>query len=340
MAGADRQAADPVALQQELAARPQGFELFEALRRIECAFPQKARLGRSAKPSEDPVRLRHTPTLAFVPRSVDRFEPGTAERPPRLYSYELGLFGPQAPLPLHLTEYALDRQRNARDDTFAAFADIFHHRLLSLFYRAWADAQPTVQMDRPHEDRFRHYVGALVGMASPGLDGRDALPDGFRRFFAGRLLPQSRNAEGLRRLVEYFFRVPVRLREFMPEWMPLPADAHLRLGGSAAVASLGRTTVLGGRVWGAQQRFRLRMGPLTRSQFHHLLPGGEALQRLVAAVRAYVGEEKGWDVQLVLRRDQVPGVQLGRSGRLGLSSWVGRRRDDRDADEVVLRPGD
>ncbi len=121
----------------------------------------------------------------------------TAGQPPRLYGLFLGLFGPNAPLPLHLTEYAIDRRRNAKDGTLGAFADIFHHRMLSLFYRAWADSQPTVQFDRPDEDRFRLYIGALVGMATPHLDARDALPDQYKRFFAGRLVPQARNAEGL-----------------------------------------------------------------------------------------------------------------------------------------------
>src|SRR3546814_8440966 len=60
-------------------------------------------------------------------------------------------------------------------------------------FRSWADSQPTVQLDRPAEDRFRLYMGAMVGLATPNLDGRDALPDQFKRFFAGRLLQQTRN---------------------------------------------------------------------------------------------------------------------------------------------------
>lgn len=338
MASPDRKALDPVALQKALADEPYAFTLFEALRRLECAFPERARLGRSLRSSDDPVRLRQTPTLAFAPREVDRYEPASGEHPPRLYTFRLGLFGPEAPLPLHMTEYAIERKHNEKDGTLAAFADVFHHRMLSLFYRAWADSQPTVQMDRPEEDRFATYVGALVGMATPGLKDRDVLPDGFRRFYAGRLLSQARSAEGLRRLVGYFFDVPVKLHEFVAEWMSLPDDAHLRLGASPDVASLGRSTVMGGRVRGAQQRFRLRMGPLTRAQFRHLLPGGAALERLVGAVRAYIGDEKGWDVQLVLRHDEVPSTRLGKDGRLGLTSWMGKRPENDDADDVVLRP--
>ncbi|MHB8309568.1 MAG: type VI secretion system baseplate subunit TssG [Metallibacterium sp.] len=338
MASPARQASDSVALQAALRDHPQSFEFFEALRRLECAFPERPRLGRSTKPAEDAVRLCQTPSLAFAPRSIDAFEPASADAPARLRGLFFGLFGPNAPLPLHLTEYVLDRQRNAKDSTFIAFADIFHHRMLSLFYRAWADAQPTVQLDRPAEDRFRLYMGALVGLSTPGLGDRDALPDRYKQFFAGRLLAQARNADGLRSMVEHFFGISVRVIEFVTEWMRLPTSAHLRLGGSAEVASMGRTAVMGNYVWGAQQRFRLRLGPLSREQFNNFLPGGEALRQLLAMVKTYLGEEKAWDVQLVLNKAEVPATRLGQSGRMGLSTWMGRLRQAMDADQVVLKP--
>ncbi|TCV95850.1 type VI secretion system protein ImpH [Luteibacter rhizovicinus] len=339
MASPARYTADPVALEQALRKQPEAFEFFEALRAIECAFPGKPRLGRSARPSDDPVRLRHTPSLSFAPRSIDRYEPGGDNRPGRLYGLFLGLFGPNAPLPLHFTEYAMDRKLNAKDGAFVAFADIFHHRMLSLFYRAWADAQPTVQFDRPDEDRFRLYVGALIGLATPHLEERDALPDHAKRFFAGRLLQLARNAEGLRGLLERFFSVPVQVVEFVAEWMPLPRDAYCRLGADREVAELGRTAVLGAQVRGCQQRFRLRLGPLDRATFQRLLPGGETLRQLAATVRTFVGDEKSWDLQLVLKADEVPVVRLGQAGRMGLDSWLGQRAwSIADADDVVLRP--
>ncbi|WEN14487.1 type VI secretion system baseplate subunit TssG [Rhodanobacter sp. AS-Z3] len=331
-------APDAVALENALRDKPEAFDFLEAARLLECAHPDRPLLGRSAKASDDFVRLCQTPTLAFAPRAIDRYQPASAGKPARLYGLFFGLFGPNAPLPLHLTEYALDRQINAKDHTLSAFADIFHHRMMSLFYRSWADAQPTVQLDRPQEDRFKHYMGAFVGLATPNLDSRDALPDQFKRFFAGRLLQQTRNAEGLKGLLERFFRIPVAVVEFVAEWMRLPPTAHLRLGASTEVAALGLTAVTGEYVWGSQQRFRLRLGPLSREQFNNFLPGGTALDELVAAVKTYVGEEKAWDLQLVLKHSDVPVTQLGRNVRMGLTTWMGGRQSHADADEVILKP--
>jgi len=337
MARKARQATDALALQMALHERPEDFTLFEALRRIECAFPDRPRLGHSTRATDDAIRLCHTPSLSFSPRSIDRFETAQGTSAPRLHSLLLGLFGPNGPLPLHITEYAIDRQLNAKDSTLVAFANIFHHRLLSLFYRAWAESQPTVQYDRPDEDCFRTYIGALVGLATPHLQGRDALPDQYKRHFVGRLQSQARNAEGLVRFIESFFSISVRVIEFFAEWMRLPTDAHLHMSGGE-MSCLGRTAVMGEYVRGAQHRFRLRLGPLSRAQFNHFLPGGEALKQLVAAVKTYVGEESAWDVQLVLKKEDVPLMHMGNSGRMGLSTWLGHFREDADADQVVLRP--
>lgn len=338
MAGTARQTPDPLALQRALTETPEAFELFAALRRVECAYPDRPRFGESTRPVDDPLRLGETPSLAFAPREVDALEPGADGGPPHLKIFGFGLFGPNGPLPLHLTEYALERSRNAKDKTLAAFADLFHHRLISLFYRAWADAQPTVQRDRAEHDHFRTYTNALVGLATPGLGERDDLPDRFKRFFTGRLVAQVRNAEGLQHLLGAFFHIRVRVEEFVAGWMRLPAAAHLRLGTSEGVACLGRTAVTGAYVRGAQQRFRLRIGPLSLDRFNGFLPGGETLGQLVAAVKTYVGEEKAWDVQLVLRRAEVPATVLGRSGRMGLSTWMGKPAGSGDADQVVLHP--
>ena len=326
----------PAADDAALRAQPHGFELFAALRLLERVHRDRPRLGRSAKPSEDAVRLRQPPFLSFAPGDIAAYAPASGAGPATLDTYVLGLFGPNGPLPLHLTEYAIERVQNGRDTTLRAFADLFHHRLLALFYRAWADAQPVVQGDRPEEDRFRFHVGALIGM---GPDTGDAVVSNGARYHAGRMLSHARSAEGLRAVLQHAFDVPVQVREFIGEWMPLPDEAWMRLGATPAVSSLGTTAVLGGHVRGAQHRFRLQLGPLDGATFRAFLPGGRPLDELAALVRAYVGDEQAWDVQLVLRAGDVPTSRMGQAGRLGLDTWLGRRSWDLDdARDVVVRP--
>jgi type VI secretion system protein ImpH len=183
---------------------------YAALRQIEAACPEKPRLGTSKHAADDPVHLGQEPSMAFATSSLASFEYG-GDGVPRLQQYAIGLFGPNGALPLHLTEHARRRTRHHDDPTFARFVDLFHHRMLSLFYRAWANAQPTVSFDRPDEDRFSHYVAALAGLAEPSLKRRDAMPDLAKRHYTGNLMLQTKPADALRALIQDFMRVPTRI---------------------------------------------------------------------------------------------------------------------------------
>jgi type VI secretion system protein ImpH len=335
MADAAGQSTDALSVLRELEADFASYEFSAAMRRVECAAPRAPRLGRSARGADDMVRLGQVPSLTFAPAMFAEAE-RRADGRLWLGGVFFGLFGPNGPLPLHLTEYAHDRRHNFRDHTLARFADIFHHRLLSLFYRGWADAQPTVHADRPDSDRFRTYVGALAGVGLPTLRDRDAMPDPAKLYLAGRLSAQVRNPEGLRALLEEFFGEHVQIHEFEAEWMRLSEEDRLHLGKSPQSGTLGLSATLGEQVWGAQSRFRVVLGSMPFKAFERFLPGSTALGQLRAMVRNYVGHELAGDLQLILDRAEVPGVCLGTGARLGWSSWLGSKVRTRDADDVVL----
>lgn len=332
MDGTVRHAPDPVAWFEALQRDAVVSDWYDALRRSECAFPASPRIGAAARPADEPVRLSHAPSLDFAPSTVRAVRRHGATY--RVSSLHMGLWGPHGALPLHLTEYALDREHHAEDRTLTAFADIFHHRMLSMFYRAWAESQPAVQMDRPDDDAFATYMGAFAGIAGSALQHGDALPDVFRRFMAGRLV-QTRSAEGLSAMVGAWLDLPVDVIEFVPGWLPLPSESRLRLGEGAG--ALGHGTVLGAAVRSAQHGIRLRIGPLTYAAFRSLLPGGDALPALCALLRTFTRDELEWDVQLVLRADDVPRAHLGSGTRLGQSTWMGHY-DGPDADDAVFCP--
>jgi type VI secretion system protein ImpH len=335
MADAPRQSTDAVRATQDLETRFASYEFFAAMRRVECALPELPRLGLAARAADEAVRLGQVPSLTFAPTmfvEAQRREDGKLW----LGGVFFGVFGPNGPLPLHLTEYAHDRRHNFRDHTLARFADIFHHRLTCLFYRGWADAQPTVQSDRPDSDRFRAYVGALVGVGQETLRNRDAMPDPAKLYHAGRLSSEIKNPEGLEALLEDFFEERVCVREFQGEWMSLAGEDRLYLGRSPTSSTLGLNATLGRSVWGAQSRFRIVVGPLGLPAFERFLPGSAALQQLTAIVRGYVGFELQWDLQLILKRSEVPGAQLGMGTRLGWTSWSASGPQASDANDVVL----
>ena len=175
----------------------------------------------------------------------------------------------------------------------------------------------------------------LSGHYARSLDGRDAMPDMAKRHFVGHLTPGPRHAQGLVSIISAFVRAPVRLQQFVGEWLELEPGDRWQMG---ARVGLGTGTSIGSRVWSHAAKFRLLIGPLSLADFERMLPGSASLHRLEAIVRNYVGDTLDWDVNLVLRRDEVPRAVLGATTRLGHTSWIGGRTGDRDADDLYLVP--
>jgi len=339
VAATDGRAATRLALFAALARAPWSFDFFQALRRIEGISEDRPRLGKALRPGDEPVRLSQEASMAFPPSTLSAFEEQEKGLPPRLEQRFFGLLGPNGPLPLHLTEYARDRQRNNGDHTFVRFLDLFHHRMALFFYRAWTEPRPTVQHDRPEEDRFALYAGSLAGYGSPARRNRDTVADHAKLFFLGHLARSAKNAEGLVSILEGYFGLPARVEQFVLGWLELPRDQRTVLGGRhGSQIALGSGVPIGDRVRDVQSRFRIVLGPMDFDRFHDFLPGGRSLERLVDWVRNYVGFEFDWEAQLVLARDEVPGIRLGREGHLGWTTWLGARGVATDANDLILVP--
>jgi type VI secretion system protein ImpH len=321
---------------EALAQKPYTFGFYHALRLIECVYAQRPRLGTAKRPGDEPIRLGQEAALTFESASLTRFTPGNDDRPHRLAVRLMGLLGPNGPMPLHFTEYVQQRRRDHNDRTFVHFLDIFHHRMLSLFYRAWANNEPTVSYDRPEADRFGDYVGSLAGLAMDELHHRDAIADQTKRYYCGRLSGQTRCAEGLQAMLTDYFDVPVRIEEFVGEWIDLPREHICRLGIDKAGGNLGQSVVLGTKAFSCQHKFRIHLGPVPIQDYERFLPSGDRIGRLVPLVRNYNGDELAWDLRLILNQDQVPSTRLGGANRLGWTTWMGTRTDKSDAGDLIL----
>lgn len=330
-----RRARDSLAFLQSVAEKPWEHDFFHVLRCIECLHAEGPRIGKAVRPAQEPIRLGQEPSLEFAPAVLSGVITG-ADQPAKIQVRFLGLLGPNGPLPLHLTDYARGRILHGSDTTFARFLDVFNHRFLSLFYRAWAQAQPAVTRDRPSEDRFPVYVGSLFGLGTTRVRHRDAVPDAAKLFRAGLLIRQVRNRDGLESLLRHYFKVPARVAEFSGHWLDIDAAEQSRLGARDGSARLGGGAVLGARCWDRQHGIRLYIGPLGLERYESFLPGGADLEALVVWLRTYLCFELAWDLCLTLRQDEVPGLRLGAYGRLGWTTWLGEYRRGVPADDLRL----
>jgi type VI secretion system protein ImpH len=304
-----------------LEARPHGFSLFAALRLLEKASAAQPRLGESRKAADDHVRLGQAPHLVFAPSDIASVATGDEGRI-ELEQLGFGLFGPNGALPLHWTELAYERRHQKEDGTIVDFLNVFQHRLISLFYRAWAQSEPAVSLDRPDTDSFRLYVGALLGVAPESAHDSDEVPDFAKLSRAGRFGLQARSADGLEAVLSDYFGVSIEVRPFSGEWLDIPAGLHSRL----SEQRLGMSTTLGATTWQCQHKFEIVLGPLSGSQFENFLPGARGLTELHSLVRFYTNDEWGWQVRLLLQDADIPGARHPRSARSGIANAFRWRR--------------
>lgn len=319
-------------------AAPWRYDLFQLLRRIDAQGGLRYPLGRAPLPRHEPIRLGQQPSLAFAPATLAAVSQRDGSALQDISIFSFGLFGPNGPLPLHMTEYARERQTHHQDHSLTAFADIFHHRLTLLFYRAWADAQPTVSLDRPDDRRFENYLACLIGMGQPGQLDQSDLSSHARFSVAGHLSRQAHNREGLEKSLRHFFQVPVTVLENVPHWMALETNDQAQLRGRRGVSRLGENAFLGKAIHDRQHKIRIEIGPLSHEDYGRFLPQGDKSRQLRDWLRQYLGIEYLWDVRLTLAASAVSGVQLGGAQQLGYSSWLGQQSQGKDRGDLLYQP--
>lgn len=348
--------AAPVA--ERLFRQPQEFDFFQAVRLLEQLQPLKREIGSNYSPDDEIVRFRVALGTAFPASSIADLTPSRDEHsPPEMTVAFLGLTGPSGVLPAHYSDLLLRLQRDYRTpekQAIAAWFDLFNHRLISLFYRAWEKYRPLVAYQRgdyrlSSPDQFTHGLLSVSGLASidrrhePGVPPAYQLPRALVRY-AGLLSQRPRNAANLMAILTDFFALDFEIVQFRGQWLVLDVEQQTRLG---LCGTLGCDTIVGARIWDRQSKLTVRVGPLDKLQFERLLPvccavdhGGPRLGEIAAVVRYYLGPEIDFDIQLVLRGDAVPCCQLGEpadcSARLGWNTWLPTATPQPDRNDAVF----
>lgn len=324
----------------ELERRAPGFEFFQLVRLLQLVQRGRSPVGTGADPATESVRFGVHPSLAFPPGEIHSLE-WPAGGPPKLLIQFFGLIGPLGVLPTWYTEYLLARLR-ARDATLRDFLDLFHHRILSLFYRAWERYRFAVPYERGEPESFTQHLFELIGLGTPGLRGRQAIEDQSLLYYAGLWAQQPRSAGAFEQILADYFDIPVSVEPFAGAWRSLdPSSWSLLDEEQSTSRQLGVGVILGDEVWDAQSVLLVRLGPLTIEQYCAFLPSGRAYAPLWTIARLFCGDDVDVEVRLVLRRQETPLCELGVSEeperRLGWTTWLLTRPPDRDPDDTVLR---
>jgi type VI secretion system protein ImpH len=356
---------DP-ALIDRLFQEPYRFDFFQAVRLLEWIGSGRVAVGHDGPFNHEIVHFAQHLTLQFPASALHSFlsaiepvRPRADEdsndsdlvgEPLQLVTSFMGLIGPLSALPTVYTEELIGlKERDRR--TAIEFLNLFHHRLVSFFYRSWEKYNlPTLwetnrnkrNRESSADDPLSVHLFDFLGLGSASLRDRQAFADSSLLFYTGIFAQQHRSALMLERLLRDYFGHPTSVLSFAGQWLRLEPEQRSRMGRTGAFNELGKDIVVGRKVWDLQSKFRVRIGPLTFDQFRDFLPGGAACDRLMELVRFYARAEFAFDVQPVLKAEDVPDCQLSgnlsKAAQLGRYSWLKRRAFLDDADQAVFRP--
>lgn len=304
------------------------YNLFSILRHLELNQDiSKPLIGETVSPSQDLFRLYQNPSMSFIYKNIDTIS--LKNNKFQIAVNEIGLLGANSPLPSHLIEFIFQRKHQYGDGAWASFVNMLQHRVLTMFYRSWMNAQSVLSLENKGADKFSRYIASLAGFAV--LDGSQShkyVEHFSKLYFAGYSLQRNRSADNFQSLLSQYFSIPIHVEENIGQWFKLPKEEQTRLGVNKRY-TLGDGLIVGSRVYDVQTKFRITIGPLKLEEFKSFFKGFNS-KRLIEWVRFYVGEEYDWDVQLILAKPEIPKLVLGSHNQLGLTTWLGSTNNNMD----------
>lgn len=328
-------------LNQELFDEPYRFEFFQAIRLLEKIFPERANVGHDALPNQEVVKFRSHPTNTFPASEIydlkELTDDFTGNETLEVIVNFMGMVGPMGVLPMQYTELVMDRVRY-RDNSLYAFLDIFTHRAVSLFFRAWEKYRFPVSYERGKDD-FTEFLFDFVGLGTHGMRGRLNVDDESLLPYGGLIGQKPHSVSIVENMLSDYFNVPAKIKQFTGQWLSLDQESITRLG--VANSLLGVNAVIGTRVWDDQSKFRIVFGALSFNEFQAFLPNGTAYKAMKSIVRFMVGEELDFDVKLKLKKKEVPSTILTtrakRRPMLGWTSFLKTKPFKKDDEQVILQ---
>ncbi len=326
-------------LGQQLVEDACSFEFFQAVALLQRLRANSQHVGGFSSPEDEAVHFRINQRLGFPASEIQSLEV-EGDKPPEMMVNFMGLTGPMGVLPHVYSELILERAR-AKDHSLAAFLDIFNHRAISLFYRAWQRSNFAVTYNTAGRDLFTRYLLDLVGLGTSGLRGRQDIDDEAFLHYVSLASSQLRSAVALEQIIGDYFEVPVEIQQFTGGWYSLDRATQCAMREEeSASRQVGCGAVVGDAVWDRQSRVRIRLGPMGIDCYCDFLPGGDGHRALRAITRFFSGDCLEFEVQLVLDRNQVSDVELdfdsSNPARLGWISWLKTDPLEYDRDDTVL----
>jgi type VI secretion system protein ImpH len=306
-----------------LAADGKHFGFFQAVDVIERMARGAVPVGFTGPAADEAIRFEHDPDLVFHPSDVKWIAPAdpAAGRPHTIVRTTfLGLFGAVSPLPMNMAEDVIAAD-SSEQPSLRAFYDLFHHRLISLFFRTWQKNRFPSGHRADMSDAFTRRALSFVGVDVAGSLQARALPPLALLGLAPLLARRARTPHAFGVLASRLLEgIQVRIEGFVLRRTQLSADQRVTLG--VRNTRLGVDMAIGNSVADRAGRFRVLMGPLSAEHFEAVSPGGRLHGTLAALCDHFADGVLEAEVEIQMSAEQVPRFKLGTS-RIGRTTRLG-----------------
>lgn len=298
----------------------QGQDLYEVVYALYCHYIRSNghfELGTDAFIDDETIRFVASQHLGFAANEVS-IRPNKLDKHLTLEVSSFGLTGVSGVLPHHYTELILQRMKH-KDYALRDFLDLFNHRLISLYYRAWEKYQYAV-----HHQRYLWGQPTDIHQALYSLTGASEDND---IYWGGLLAKTVRNAASLKAILSQTLKCDVDIDEFVGRWIPLQANEQTALCSRAEPeglhAQLGQTTVLGKQVWNVNAAIRIILHVKEAQLTRRLIQKSDLMTRLNHLARHFVPQSTQVDWEVQTHYVDLPQASLGNETQLGLSAMLG-----------------
>ncbi len=315
---------------QAILEAPTEFDFYQAVYQFQLQLSHQDkgyRVGHDAIPSEELIRFKSDQHLGFPGQAISKIDAKLSQRTGKqaaeMHVSFMGMTGPSGVLPQHYTELVLERLR-LKDTGMRDFYDLFNHRLISLFYRAWEKYRFAVNYDSSQKstsDSFSHVLNQLSGGGTHS------------RYYSGFSQRKSPSAESLRLMLEDFTGCIVEIKSFEGRWQSLANTEQTRMVSRAMpegqYAQLGKDASIGSKVWDINSSITINIKPSKKGSVASFLPGEPGYLPLKELVDKYLGKSVKHKVYLEIKQQDAPKAQLSMSAvPLGLGCGLLSRADN------------
>ena len=220
------------------------------------------------------------------------------------------------------------------DGSLYAFLSIYNNRLSHLLYETHKKFKVSLNPGYSDQSPYGAYLKSLSG-AYNFYSYEETVP--LRSIMSYARLYWCRSGNGLRTILNDFFKMPAKVEFCTGQWNAIPCAQRTKIGGlKARFTSLGNEASLGSKFWDQENKFNIRFGPLKMHQYLRFLKSGDLYPMLCDLVRFYKKKQQSFDITLTIDPAEATATRLGGKQQLGWTSWMKAKNPQSNAQSKTL----